>query len=270
MLKIYCSSLILSLFLLSGLQAQTCAPDRNLPDSVIVDPLPFTEDAPMQGIADTACVGGYFETVFQFQVPDTLTVAGFSLQINNVTIPSQNAVTNLPASFRYACNPPNCVFPRDSVGCLVLYGTAVAGDVGVHNLMINVVIDINPAGPLPFTLPNAALGAGGNYYLHVKPAGGANCTIVGAHDRVPTDFSATVRPNPLGDRAQLAVSIETAGEYEFTVFSPLGQQVHYQLLRLGTGDTTVDIDAAKLPTGVYTYVLRRGQQAATGRVVVQR
>lgn len=151
-----------------------CTPEEMLPDTVIVLPLPFQEDFPERGIQDTACVAGYYETVIQVRIPQTIAIGTTEVAISQVAITDQG-ITDLPASFDYVCDPPNCVFLPEEVGCIQLYGEATAADVGMHNLKINVLISTQLAA-LPYTLPDGQL-VPGNYFFFVRPEGSENCLV---------------------------------------------------------------------------------------------
>ena len=113
--------IILGIAAWGSIQAQDCMPDPNVPDSVVVAPLPYNEmSRPDGGIQDTACVDTYFETVFTFNIPTTYEYQGIEAGITSVDVPAEDGIQDLPASISYSCNPPNCVFEADSSGCIVL------------------------------------------------------------------------------------------------------------------------------------------------------
>lgn len=270
MRKLYTVLPLFMVALLAAFQmnAQSCTPDLMLPDSVVVDPLPYTEANPTRGIQDTACANTPFETFFNFQIPPTFTVLGTELPVANVTLATQGAVTNLPASMNYACNPPNCVFEANTTGCIVLYGTATPAEVGVHDLKINVVI--TAAGlPLPQQLPNPNI-APGNYFLHVKPEGSANCTVVGVEDEAAAaGFKVSVQPNPMGDYGHLSIEAPATAAYTFRLFNAMGQLAQQSRFELVQGNNVLPFDAAGLPAGVYVFQLTDGELMAGGRLAVQ-
>jgi hypothetical protein len=259
-------------FLLLGgtfLAAQvSCDPDTMLADTVPVDPFPYTDDNPLGGITDTACVGQPFATVFQINLPTEIEFNGTVLELFGAAIPPSNAILNLPASMSYACNPEPCEFTSGEVGCLVVYGEATAEDVGVHDLKISVTLDIGI--PLAQQLPNPAL-APGNYYLHVKPEGSENCTVVSDVPEITENgFDLRVMPNPLSDYAEVRVVIPAADDYQLTIFNALGAAVQQRTLALPAGESYFGLDASQLPAGLYVFTLHNNEQAASGRLLIQR
>ncbi|PSR15370.1 MAG: hypothetical protein DA408_03320 [Bacteroidetes bacterium] len=261
---------LLPIFLLLGwglqLQAQTCDVDTSLPDSVIVSPLPYQADFPERGIQDTACVDGYYETTIQVNIPNTITIGTSEIAITQVQVTDQG-ITNLPAAFDYSCNPPNCVFTPSDPGCIQIYGTATAADVGVHDLKINVLISTG-LGTLPYTLPDGSLVAG-NYFFTVQPAGSPNC-LVGTENIVENAFGLRIQPNPFSEITQIAVDLPQGGAYNLRVFNAIGIQVQQKTLNFAAGQNNFEFDGSDLPVGMYIFSLQQGDQAASGRLLIQR
>lgn len=119
-----------SFFLLSILfqcaQAQACLPDSVIRDSAVgVYPKPITPTNPNGGIKTAACIDKPYEFVFTIKISDTVTVPGIPIPINlnNASIDTAGAISGLPVGIGYSCNPPNCVFEKNTIGCLVLNGT---------------------------------------------------------------------------------------------------------------------------------------------------
>ena len=258
----------LCLLLLSGAQlaAQSCTPDSELPDTVIVFPLPYQDDFPERGIQDTACVAGYYETTIQIQIPPTILIGTTEVGITNVRVTDQG-IDNLPESFDYVCNPPNCEFLPEEIGCIQLYGTATPDDVGMHDLKINVLITTQIA-PIPYTLPDGELVAG-NYFFFVKPEGDPNC-LVDAREVVENAFDLRIQPNPFSDFSQIYVNLPEGGEYELSVYNALGTLVQERTVDLVGGENYLQFDGSDLATGMYIFRLQRGSEAASGRLLIQR
>lgn len=245
-----------------------CTPDASLPDTAIVFPLPYQEAIPGSGILDTACVGVPFETTITVRIPQEIDVPGLGVfGINQVTAPTEGAIENLPASMSYTCNPPDCVFLPETLGCIGLEGTAVAGEEGVYDLGINVVVE--SIIELPLTLPDGTL-VQGNYLFTVKPAGSENCTTVSTNEIVENDFGLQIQPNPMRDRATISVNLTQAGDYDLSVFNGVGQRLQTQRLDLTTGQNQIEFDASTLPNGMYVFTLQNGNQATSGRLLIQR
>lgn len=247
--------------------AQDCQPDETVPDSVVVSPLPHHPDTnPDGGIPDTACVGGYYELVFTFNVPEIYEFSGIPLPINSVDVAPNNGINNLPASMSYVCNPPNCQFQANEKGCLVIYGTPTAEDEGVHDLTISVTI--RSAIDIPLTLPGD-LQEGATYTLHVREPGFENC-LVGTQQQFASEFGLRNQPNPFGSFTQVVVDAQRSGNYIFFVTDLLGRRLHEQPVNLFEGENTLDFDGSQLPDGLYLYGITNGRAYATGKMVVKR
>lgn len=244
--------------------SQSCTPAATLPDTVIVSPLPYQAAFPERGLQDTACVGSFFETTIQVRIPETIAFAGTEIAIVNVSVTT--GITNLPTSMNYACNPPNCVFLPQTVGCINLYGTPVAGEEGVRDLKIAVLV--NAGLQLPFSLPDGQL-VPGNYFLTVRPEGNDAC-LVNTTEVVENAFGLQIAPNPLTDAANITVDAPETGDYQLRVFNVLGTLVQSRTIGLANGTNTFTFDGSTLPVGMYVFSLQHGDKAASGRLMIQR
>lgn len=267
-------NILLLLILIAGMinfsQAQTCNPDLTLPDSIIVFPLPYQDTIPGTGIMDTACVNAYFETVIQFQVPEEIPTPLGTFPIDSIDLATEGAVLNAPTGFDYVCNPPNCVFKKDSTGCIVIFGTAEPGSEGEYDLMVDIVIR-SPLFPmLPLTLPNPAI-VPGNYFLTVKPEGSENCTVVSStRDYLGQFITLSNVPNPFGDYTEIRVSSLISGDFSFEVYNLLGQQVHRRSVQLFEGPNFIPFESENLSNGMYHYVLSNREGAVSGKMLLSR
>ncbi|MEQ8703342.1 MAG: T9SS type A sorting domain-containing protein [Phaeodactylibacter sp.] len=248
--------------------AQDCQPDETVPDSVVVSPLPYNEMLrPEGGIADTACVGSPYEFIFTFNIPETYEVIpGLPIALVDVSIPAEDGLGNLPASMDYVCNPPNCVFAAQTKGCIIVFGTPTADEVGTHDLTI--AADINVGQVLGVTLPGD-LESGGHYYLNIKEEGGGNC-FSNTNEDFAADFGLSNRPNPFGNFTQVVVDAKQSGLYQFFVADLLGREVHQQQIQLIEGENTIDFDGSQLAEGMYLYGITDGRHAATSKMIINR
>lgn len=262
--------LILLAASVQAVQAQTCMPDTTLADTVIVSPLPFEEGVEGTGIMDTACVNSYFETVIQFQIPSSIPFGSASIPINSVELATEGAITGGPAGFDYVCNPPNCVFEKDTVGCMVYYGTAAPGAENEYELKVAVTIRAPAVGAINYTLPDGAL-VSGNYYLTVKPEGSENCTIIsGIENQLQQVLSLSNVPNPFGDYTEIRVNAQISGNFSFEVYNLLGQQVHRRSVQLFEGPNYIPFDGSELSNGMYQYTIRNREGAVSGKMMLSR
>jgi hypothetical protein len=250
------------------LTAQSCDPDPTIPDTVIVIPLPYQNDFPERGITDTACVNTYYETTIQLRIPTTITVGPNEIAIQQVEITSAG-ITNLPSSFDFVCSTgEGCVYLPEEVGCIQIFGTATEADLGMHDLKINVLIT-TVLGALPYTLPDGSL-VPGNYFFFVQPEGSPNCATVGTQEITENDFELSVKPNPFSEVSDISVNLSEGGAYQLSVFNALGSRVQNRTLQMSTGQNTFQFDGSTLPVGMYVFTLDNGQQATSGRLLIQR
>lgn len=245
--------------------AQSCMPDFNLPDSVIISPLPFNSMTGMGGITDTACVNQPYETVLQFQIPNTIMLFGNTVGLISVDVPTTNGLVNAPAGLSYTCNPPDCVFKADSVGCISLFGTTTAAP-GVYDLKISTTIRTSFL-PIQLQLPDGTV-VTGNYFLHVKPEGA--CEATSSTDSRALPLTLKNQPNPFASHTDIIVSAGISGQFDFVVRDLLGRQVHRSAVQLQIGDNTVGFDGSQLPNGMYLYSFGMGAAAVSGKMMISR
>ncbi|MDX1941507.1 MAG: T9SS type A sorting domain-containing protein [Saprospiraceae bacterium] len=243
--------------------AQTCTPDRTLPDSVVISPLPYTMTNPTGGINDTACIGEPFEFAVSVNVPAQYNSPLGLLPITSITMATDGAIRKIPVGIDYVCNPPNCVFPKDSVGCILLFGT-VNDTAGVYDIAIDFTIQSLIAFPISF--PNPTLFPG-NYFLHVKPAG--QC-ITSTNDLADLGVSTQVRPNPFSGFTQIIINTPISGNFDFTVTDLLGRKIRRERVNLIVGENTIDFDGSDLAAGVYIYTLSDGERQLSDKMIVQK
>lgn len=138
-------SLFIPLWFGLTLQAQPCIPvwpDTGygiLPDTIMN--LPW------------ATVNQPYETVVQFKVPPTILYNGVEVNIVKVHLTGVQGLADIPSSsaFSFACNPADCIFAADSVGCVVITGTPTTA--GNYPLTILANVYLTPVLYVPFPTP---------------------------------------------------------------------------------------------------------------------
>ncbi len=236
-----------------------------------VYPLPYDADLnPDGGITDTACLNEYFQFVFTIVVGDTITIGGTSIPIDSIVL-DPNAIQNLPEGISYSCNPSSCSFGAGAEGCVVIYGKATnASDIGGHDLIITGKL-YSPFTPMgaPLQFPNPDL-APGSYTLYVQEQGSPNCSIwTDVNEPLSQIESFRNLPNPFSGTTTLEVITKEAGEYEFALYSLMGERLMQRTLPLVQGMNQWQFDAADLPAGLYIYTLSDGHSRVSGRMVVE-
>lgn len=258
--------LFTSLFFFGSLAAQDCMADATIADTAVgVFPLPYSANLnPKGGIKDTACINEPYRFVFTVAVAPTFNTSFGPIAINSVELATTGAITNIPKGMTYACNPPNCVFQKNTKGCVVLYGTP-NDTAGIYNLKITGLIrsafDLNLTFPDPSIYP-------GNYFLFLKRTG--QCRTTGIDDIADLEINAQNRPNPFSGLTQLVINSKVNGNFNFTVADLMGKQVHQERLKLWEGENTLDFDGSQLATGVYVYTFSDGSHTFSGKMSIFR
>ncbi|MEM7574954.1 MAG: T9SS type A sorting domain-containing protein [Bacteroidota bacterium] len=259
------SALFLSAF--SSLHAQ-CTPDPDLPDGTIIDPLPESEMFPDAGIQDTACVNTDYSTVLTFVAPQSVVVQLLGeVPIDSIVV-TEEGVTGLPTGLSFSCNPGNCVFYPDSVGCIGIDGIPAAGTEGTYDLGISVTV-FSGILSLDYTLPDETL-APGNYFLNVREEGSAACDPSSIVEGTSAGLSLQLAPNPAATYTELMVQSEQARLTEVRLYNTTGQLVQSAVWQLIPGGNRYRLETSDLPLGLYTAVLTDGRQGVSTRLLVQR
>ncbi len=161
--------ILFNFFWILGIQSQNCLPDSTLRDSSAgVYPKPVSPTNPNGGISKKACINKPYEFVFTVVVPDTVVVPAFPspIALEKVAIDTINAITGLPKGISYACNPPDCIFNKNTYGCLVLRGTADnTNSPGDFKPIIKMTLTINLGFPFPYVTEYPGPAFPGEYIL---------------------------------------------------------------------------------------------------------
>ncbi|PSR11789.1 MAG: hypothetical protein C7N36_14785 [Bacteroidetes bacterium] len=247
-------------------QAQTCVRDSSvlLNDSVIVSPLPYSDNYQVYALAH-ACIGQPYQQSFTLRVPSSFSFQGITLPITSASLPTTGALSGQPAGITYLCDPPNCVFNVNTLGCILLYGTPTAANTPeTFDLMITASIQTQFA-PVPITFPGAV--APGNYYLILDAAD--NC-VSSAYERNSQIVGIKNQPNPFGQQTTIDVESVVIGDFQFEVFNLLGKRMHQQTVHLFTGNNQFTFDAGNMADGTYFYSLSNRDGKLTKVMVIAR
>ena len=248
--------LTLSLFILITtlpLSAQldtlsTCEPDTAfLNGEDLVSPLPFVNDTLGEGLSRAACFNELYEQVIFVKVPGLINFGPLPLLVNDIKI---DTVTNLPEGFSYICSSPDCLFPADSVGCILLTGIATPENtVGDYELKIGISIS-SSLGPIVAQLPDPQL-VNGTYILKLRPEGDSSCLLSPTYDLDQPTHIVSVFPNPTLDRVTLEWESKVGGEGWIEVKNVAGQILQRTNIQYGAGLQKKEVSLGELQPGFY-------------------
>jgi hypothetical protein len=263
--------LFLGCFFFTTLNAQTpvCVPDAKYKDSTgYVYPLPFEAALnPKGGIDKPACIGKPYQFVFTLRVPDTVALLGSRLRLDSISINPTTGISGLPAGITYSCNPGNCVFKKNTLGCVVLRGTTTA-PANTYKLSFTLKAFVELFGGQEITYPNAAL-APGEYNLRVVPATDAACTSSSTFD-ITEVASMTAAPNPAALSTFIKIDAAESGNYQFEVTNLVGQSVFSTPLSIQRGINALELSTEDMPNGIYIYTLSKGSKKLSEKLIVQK
>lgn len=263
--------LTLSLFSIFGMRAfgQSCVPDPMYADSAgFVFPPPYDSLLnPEGGVDQPACIGKYFEFVWTIDVPTDVTVFGFPVQLDQLSLATTGAVTNLPKGVSYICNPPNCVFKVNEPGCVLLYGTPTAENTpGVLDLGFTGSLKTKPGAVLPVSFPDPNLYPG-HYYLSVLDGNDPGC-LASFDPTSQVALAVSWQPQPVQDQSvfQLTASYSAQGTLE--VMDPSGRTALSWELSLAAGENVFPLDLSSLAPGLWIYRWRgEDGRSITGKLI---
>lgn len=270
-------STLLSLMILfsvvySQAQIGQCTPDQSFQDSTVgVYPLPYDPiENPDGGITKSACKGFPYQFIFNVVVPDTVDFPGFgAIPLNKLTLATTGAFSNLPKGLDYVCNPPSCVFEKNTVGCVSMFGTvdnSVA--VGEYELLIAGTLGTGLGIDIPFTFPNAALYPG-TYILKVEAENSSTCYKVSTSEVRSGSYYGEMNPNPVNLEATLTIFSKKNTQLNIEILSINGAIIQNQDVFVQEGKNESKFDFSGVPNGVYFYQISDKNESAIGKVVVQ-
>ncbi|MBV6439847.1 MAG: T9SS C-terminal target domain-containing protein [Haliscomenobacteraceae bacterium CHB4] len=245
------------------MNAQNCMRDSSLLMSgALVSPWYWSPDSPFI-FTKTACINEPYTQSFTFNVPDTLALPNLpAIPITNISIATAGAITGLPAGLTYLCDPPNCVFAKNTLGCVLVYGTPTGpADTADLSILVNI-----PPFPFPLNFPSV-INASFHYYLVVKPQG--EC-VSGADDLSGQISSVKNTPNPFSDQTMIQVESNVSGDFRFEVFDLTGQMIHSQSINVLAGSNQFTFEAGDLPNGAYFFTFGNADGRVARKMVIAR
>jgi Secretion system C-terminal sorting domain len=269
------SLFLASIFCLLGTvqaNAQACVPNALYRDSTVgVYPSPVTAANPNGGINKVACLGKPYSFVFTIKISDTITVPLVGkIPLDSLTMTTTGAVGGMPTGLTYACNPANCIFKKNTTGCIVIQGTpATTNMIKPYPLVISgkayssAISFLYPNG-YPADFPGSLFP--GEYTLKLLAANDPSC-ISGTNDlKEVSNFTAF--PNPTNGKTIITIESSVTENFEFSLSNSLGQRVETRSLNVQAGTNAFQIDASVLPNGIYIYALSKGSRVVSNKLIV--
>lgn len=255
-------------------QAPQCMRDSTLlmNDSVFVSPPTYSDTAanPVYGLA-VACIGQPYLQSVTVKIPPTYTQSGITITINNVKVATTGAVSGLPTGITYTCDPPNCVFNANTLGCILLSGTPTDASQAPDTSELKITVALNgtvfgqPA-TIPLTFPED-IAPNNHYFLILRTM--ANC-MSAVYDLNSQVSGLKSVPNPFSTQASIEVESSVAGAFRFEVFNVLGQPVHAANIDLVEGANQFPFDAGSLASGSYYFSISNAAGKVTRLMVIAR
>lgn len=229
---------ILSLIAISLAKAQNCNPDVT-----ITQPGVYPEQP------DTAYINQEYNFVFQvLAIKDTTTMFNGQLVNANIDSVKIDNVLGLPAGFSYSCEPVNCSFTHESVGCIKLFGNPTSAQSGVY----------------PIKIATTAFASLGFFKIPVKDtADNYSLVIMGASAVVEKNVkTVNIYPNPAVSGKFLVATKLPASSIQLTDLQ--GKIVQFDLVE---SNNLYSVDISALPKGVYLINLEIDYKTYTHKII---
>jgi hypothetical protein len=246
-----------------------CVPNQLYRDSAVgVYPAPRSTTNPNGGITLPACISNPYYYVLTVKVPTSYLYQGLTpIQVDSATMNTSGAVTGMPTGLNYACNPPNCHFPANTLGCVVIRGTAATTNApGAFPLVIALKLYTFIAA-VDVTFPGALFP--GDYTLTLLATNSTACRL--ANNELEGKISEVKNlPNPFGTYTDIQIQSSVNDEFQFDVFDVTGQKVAHKTMPLTAGENTYRFEAGNLANGIYIYTISKGDQKFSNKMVISK
>lgn len=259
-----------------SVQAQNCEPAPEYANADAgVYPLPDPVGSTTSSL-NAGCIDMEYEQLFTAVVPDSINVefSGTEITAELLSV-AVNDIENLPAGVSYACEPADCIFLQGTTGCLLFSGTPT--EAGDFSPIVRTTVTASIGGPTPLT-PNLSFPSQedddlpevfpGQYTVTIYTAD--NC-LINVDDALSGVLGVQQNiPNPFSKTTNITIDSKESGNFDFNVYSLIGELVHSEVLTLSTGENVVEFDASDLNSGMYFYAVGQGNDVVTRRMVVSK
>lgn len=207
-----------------------------------------------------------YEQVISIKVPMD-TVIDTNLMGQNLTI---NAVFDyievldvegLPNGLSFACNPNDCKFPGNDVGCAVISGTT--SEVGTHELLFKLEAHLNAQVPLVGNLPLDQPYDLDSYRIIILDSESPECEGLGIETLTE---SATVKvfPNPATDIVTIS-NLPKYGVKNIHIYNVEGKVIHTYF----TESESLSIHTSTFKAGAYFIKVMKNNGSETIKLIIE-
>ena len=240
---------IISLLSITTAFSQACIPEWTQPGSGI-----FPDTITNMPAGPTKVP---YDFTVQFKVPlvdSSIITTG--INVNRVELTGVSGLENIPSSvpFHYNCNPSNCTFKADSVGCVRIQGTPTTE--GIYPLIITAKVFFTPNTFLPVDFSG--------YEIEIS-----NTIGIPAFQKGKFEISQN-SPNPAGSITQVAVNMISNGPMEISISNIIGNEVFRNTMMGKPGVNALLFDVSNYAEGLYFYTVSSTGNTITKRMVVDR
>jgi hypothetical protein len=258
---------VFALALVAPMFAQVCVRDSSLlqNDTVFVSPRPYSDSYQVYALAP-ACIGEPYLQSVTIKVPPIFDFMGVQIPLTNASIATTGAIQGLPSGVTYACDPPNCVFNANTLGCIVLFGTPNNPSQAPDTTDLIISATVSASGlTIPITFPGPI--APGNYYFVLAQAGACISSTRNYHSQLSAVKNI---PNPFSDATIVSVVSDVTGKFNLDIFDVFGRRVRQQTIWLVQGENQFTVEAGDLANGSYFYTISNANGSLTRKMVISK
>jgi hypothetical protein len=203
--------------------------------------------------------------VFTAVVPADLPLGGALIPLSYVKIANVGILNSTPysllAGLSYQCNPTNCQFVQNSIGCVVITGSTTV-PVGFYPLEVKAVVysSVPLAPPLNISFPSASIDTGCYMLQVIEP--------IGINEN--TSSYVSCKPNPVSDKATLGFNHYANGTGHLNIINVNGQVVSKSDFTYHPGSNDVAIETSELSNGIYYYSVICGDVTFVNKLVINK
>ena len=219
--------------------AQNCTADTTI-----------TETGIYPEYLDTAELNQPYEHIFQvLSIKDTVVNFQGNMILAEIDSIKIVDIKGLPNSFDYLCEPTNCVFTWEKVGCVKLEGNPTSAESGVHPLEI-ITTSYARWGLLRLPVNDTIT----DYTLVVGDGAASIYT--------PSKEKVSVYPNPAQNGIFYISSNTTIQQFQLVDLQ--GKEVDFSV---SENNNTWTIDISRTPRGIYFVSFKTGSRLVKKRII---
>jgi hypothetical protein len=206
-----------------------------------------------------AYVGKPYSQTLTLVFPTDTTIAPFGALAWDSTVVTGYA--GLPTSLTPACwnkgsKPNRCSWTGNSIGCSIITGTPLAGDIGTHLLTVNT--------------NNYLAGTGTAQAYAIKGYKIIVSMPTGIDEETNSQTLLQNNPNPFSDKTEILFTSNEPGSAAFRIYDMIGKMVYQSTVNVENGTNKIEVNAKDFESGIYFYTIIYHNNSFTRKMVISK